>query len=85
MKSLNEFLNEGIKEKTKLQEKEAKEAVKSFVVGDSVELKKEYHKHGSIRTGKVVKVYKEDGDLKVVDDKNKNNTVLYPASYFSKK
>ena len=74
----------GIKEKMRLQDKEAKESAKSFKIGDSVELKPEYHKLGYIRKGKVVKIYEEDGDLMVESDNKKSANVNFPANYFSK-
>ena len=74
----------GIKEKMRLQDKEAKESAKSFKVGDSVELKPEYHKLGYMRKGKVVKIYEDDGDLIVESDNKKSADVNFPANYFSK-
>ena len=74
----------GIKEKMRLQDKEAKESAKSFKVGDSVELKPEYHKLGYMRKGKVVKIYQDDGDLIVESDNKKSADVNFPANYFSK-
>jgi len=74
----------GIKEKMRLQDKEAKESAKSFKVGDYVELNPEYHKLGYIRKGKVVKIYEDDGDLLVESDNKKSANVNFPANYFSK-
>ena len=71
----------GIKEKMRLQDKEAKESAKSFKVGDSVELKPEYHKLGYMRKGKVVKIYQDDGDLIVESDNKKSADVNFPANY----
>jgi len=83
--TMDKMANGGqIKERRRLQDKKAKESAKLFKVGDSVELKPEYHNLGSIRKGKVLRVYKDDGDLKVKDDNQKRVDVLFPANYFSK-
>ena len=83
--TMDKMANGGqIKERRRLQNKKSKESAKLFKVGDSVELKPEYHNLGSIRKGKVLRVYKDDGDLKVKDDNQKRVDVLFPANYFSK-